>query len=86
MKPARKKPPATTEVTMREFRVAPAKILRRAARTKTRVRVGEFVLAVEEAKAPQRHATLHGCMRDTGRIVGDPASLLSADDDWSTDA
>jgi hypothetical protein len=80
-----KKPSATTEVTMREFRTAPAKILRRAARTKTRLRIGDFVLAVEEATAPAGAASLHGCMRDTGRIVGSPSGLLSAGDRWAAD-
>jgi len=74
------------EVTMREFRRAPAKALRRAARTKTRLLVGDFVLVVREA-GPQRDTdVLHGCMRATGRVVGHPDGLLSADDRWATDA
>ena len=80
-----KKPNATTEVTMREFRAAPAKILRRAARTKVRLRIGDLLLAVEEAKAPDGAASLHGCMRDTGRIIGSPGELLGARDRWATD-
>jgi hypothetical protein len=80
-----KKPTSTTEVTMREFRTAPAKILRRAARTKTRLRIGDFVLAVEEARAADSAASLHGSMRDTGRIVGPRSDLLSARDRWATD-
>lgn len=80
-----KKAAATTDVTMREFRAAPAKILRRAARTGTRVRVGEFVLAVEETIAQDWPTSLHGSMAGTGRVVGDPRGLLSAEDRWSTD-
>jgi hypothetical protein len=80
-----KKAAATTDVTMREFRAAPAKILLRAARTGTKVRVGEFVLAVEEAAAGTGTTSLHGSMAGTGRVVGDPRGLLSADDRWSTD-
>jgi len=74
------------DVTMREFRAAPAKILRRAARTRTRLRIGEFVLAVEQVEARDDAAALHGCMRGTGSIVGRPEDLLSARDQWSTDA
>jgi hypothetical protein len=85
MKPAKTRP-GTTEITMREFRVAPAKILRRAARAGTRIRVGDFVLVVEEAKAREAAPSLHGCMRDTGRIVGSPDGVLSANDHWSDDA
>jgi hypothetical protein len=80
-----KKPTSTTEVTMREFRTAPAKILRRAARTKTRLRIGDFVLAVEETPAAKSAVSLHGCMRDTGRVVGSRSDLLSARDRWATD-
>jgi hypothetical protein len=76
---------AATAVTMREFRAAPAKILRRAARTGTKLRVGEFVLAVEEAVAQKGATNLHGAMAGTGRVVGDPRGLLSAEDRWSTD-
>jgi hypothetical protein len=81
-----KKAIRSTEVTMREFRVAPAKILRRAARTKTRLRVGDFVLVVEEAIDRDDSSALHGCMRDTGRLLGRPDELLSAHDRWATDA
>jgi hypothetical protein len=81
-----KKANATTQVTMREFRAAPAKILGRAARTGTRLRIGAFVLAVEEAKARDDTAVVHGCMRGTGRVVGHPDDLLSAHDRWATDA
>jgi hypothetical protein len=82
---AAKKGVATTEVTMREFRAAPAKVLRRAARAGTRLRVGEFVLAVEESAAEPGATSLHGSMAGTGHVVGDPRGLLSADERWSTD-
>lgn len=81
-----KKANATTDVTMREFRAAPAKILRRAAHTGTRLRIGDFVLAVEETKARAATPALHGCMRGTGRVVGRPSELLSAHESWATDA
>jgi hypothetical protein len=79
-----KKPAA--EVTMRDFRKAPAKALRLAARTKTRLLIGDFVVAVESAASRGDAAALHGCMRGTGRIVGSPNDLLSTHDHWSTDA
>ena len=77
---------AATQVSMRRFRAAPAKLLGRAAHTKTRLRIGDYVVFVEETKARRRTKTLHGCMRATGRIVGHPRDLLSARDRWSTDA
>ena len=82
-----KKSAATTEITMREFRMAPAKILRRAARTRTKLRIGDFVLAVEES-SPQDDAPspIYGCMRGTVRVVGSAGDLLSARDHWDTDA
>ena len=80
----RKKRATTTDVTMREFRAAPAKILRRAARGGAKLRVGEFVLAVEEDHT-EAETSLYGAMRGTGRVVGDPRRLLSADDRWSAD-
>jgi hypothetical protein len=76
----------TTKVTMREFRAAPAKILKRAAREGARLRIGNFVLAVQETNVPDAVATLHGCMRGTGRVLGSPDDLLSARDSWATDA
>lgn len=75
----------TTSVTMREFRAAPAKVLRRAARQGTRLRIGEFVVAVERVGAEETAPSLHGCMKATGHVVGDPQQLLSADDRWSAD-
>jgi hypothetical protein len=78
-----KKLPDVTEVTMREFRMAPAKVLRRAARTKKRVRVGDFLIAVEEAPAAARVASTYGCMRDMGRVVDPDDDLLRVDWDWS---
>ena len=75
----------TTDVTMREFRAAPAKILRRAARAGAKLRVGEFVLAVEEVASETATTSLYGCMAGTGHLIGDPDGLLSADDRWSTD-
>jgi hypothetical protein len=80
-----KKQPSTTDVTMREFRAAPAKILRRAARTGARLRVGEFVLNVVEAVAETGPPSLYGSMAGTGHVVGDPRGILSADDRWSSD-
>jgi hypothetical protein len=79
-----KKP--TAEVTMRDFRKAPAKALRLAARTKTRLVIGDFVVAVESATSREDAAALHGCMRPSGRIIGSPEGLLSARDHWATDA
>lgn len=76
----------TAVVTMREFRRAPAKLLSRAARGKIRLRIGDFVLAVERAGERDDTSVVHGCMRETGRLVGGPADLLSAHDRWSTDA
>jgi len=70
---------------MREFRAAPAKILRRAARSGARLRVGEFVLSVAEAVAETDLPRVYGCMARTGQVVGDPRGILSADDRWSTD-
>jgi hypothetical protein len=71
---------------MREFRAAPAKILRRAARAGGRLRVGEFVLVVEEAVADSGAPSLYGAMAGSGQLVGDPRRILSANDRWSTDA
>jgi hypothetical protein len=76
---AKAKTVATTEVTMREFRASPAKILRRAARTDTKLRIGEFVLVVEAAAREPSVPILYGAMEGTGHIVGDPRGLLSAD-------
>jgi hypothetical protein len=76
----------TTDITMREFRSAPAKILRRAARTGTKLRVGGFVLEVDEA-IPETGSSpsLYGSMAASGRVVGNLRGLLSADDHWNTD-
>jgi hypothetical protein len=76
----------TTEVTMREFRAAPAKVLRRAARAGARLRIGNLVLTVEATTERGDRTVLHGCMRSSGRIVGRPGELLSAHDHWATDA
>jgi hypothetical protein len=81
-----KKANAMSEVTMREFRNAPAKTLRRAARTRTRLLIGDFILTVEDAGPRDDTAVIHGCMRATGRIVGCRDDLLSAHDRWTTDA
>ena len=78
---------AITEVTMREFRAAPAKRLLRAARSRTPLRVGALVISVQEsAVGNDAKKKLHGCMSETGMIVGDRRKLLSADDQGSTDA
>jgi membrane protein len=78
---------ATTEVTMREFRAGPAKILERAVRTRSRLRVGKFFLAVDVAdkSVSTEPVPRHGCMKATGRFVAAPNDLLSANDRWSTD-
>jgi hypothetical protein len=81
----KKRPSMTTNVTMREFRSAPAKILRRAARTGTKLRVGGFVLVVDEAIPETGSPSLYGSMAASGRVVGDLRGLLSADDRWNTD-
>ena len=81
-----KKAIATTQVSIRQFRAAPAKVLGRAARTGTRLRIGDFIVAVQEADERPDQIALHGCMRSTGRIVGDPRDLLCANDRWATDA
>jgi hypothetical protein len=81
-----KRAKATTKVSMREFRAAPAKLLGRAARTKTRLRIGNFLVAVQEVEKAGDVNRLHGCMSMTGRIVGEPGDLLSAQDRWATDA
>jgi hypothetical protein len=71
---------------MRDFRAAPTKILRRAARTGGTVRLGEFVLSVrEDTDGDATPSTLYGAMSATGRVVGSPADLLSANESWSTD-
>jgi hypothetical protein len=80
------KPKTNTQVSMREFRAAPAKFLGRAARTNSRLRIGSYSLVVERLDEPDAPQGLHGCMRATGRIVGDPRDLLSAHDRWTTDA
>lgn len=72
--------------TMREFRAAPTKILRRAARTGGTLRLGEFVLSVrEDREGDAAPSTLYGAMSGSARVVGSPASLLSANESWSTD-
>ena len=70
---------------MREFRAAPAKILRRAARAGTKLRIGEFVLVVEPSGIESAAPKLYGSMAGAGHVVGDPRGLLSADDVWRTD-
>jgi hypothetical protein len=74
-----------TEVTMREFRAAPAKVLRRAARTGLSVRVGDFVLTVEDAKPKGPPPSTYGCMKGLGTILCPPEELLSANDHYSAD-
>jgi len=72
------------KATMRDFRAAPAKILRRAARTGAELRLGEFVLSVREVDEGETPTGLYGAMSKSGRVVGNPSGLLSADDTWST--
>lgn len=79
------KPKPTTEVSMREFRAAPGKFLTLAARTRSRLKIGHFSILVAETDQPVAAQALHGCMRATGRLVGDPRELLSAHDRWTTD-
>lgn len=80
-----KAPRAARVVTMRDFRAAPSKYLRRAAREGTPLRLGELLLTVRAVDDAARPGPLHGAMRDTGRVLAGPATLLSADDAWSTD-
>lgn len=82
---SKKSSAAIPRVTMREFRAAPAKVLRRAARKGTKLRIGAFVVAVAEAEVEEATPSLYGCMAATGDVVGDPRGLLSAEDPWSTD-
>jgi hypothetical protein len=79
------KPKPTTEVSMREFRAAPAKFLTLAARTRSRLKIGHFSIVVAETDEPVAVQALHGRMRATGRVVGDPRELLSAHDRWTAD-
>lgn len=76
---------ATLQTTIREFRTAPTKFLRRAARTGAKLRLAEFVLEVREEAVEAPAFTLYGAMSATGRVVGPASRLLSADDVWSTD-
>lgn len=71
---------------MREFRAAPAKLLRRAARTGAQLSLGEFVLIVRNQRLQPVSTELYGAMSATGQLIGAPSGLLSADDVWSTDA
>lgn len=73
------------KATMRDFRAAPAKLLRRAARTGAQLSLGEFVLIVRKGRAEPASTELYGAMSTTGHLVGAPSSLLSADDVWSAD-
>lgn len=72
-------------LTMRSFRAAPTKLLRRAARTGATLRLGEFLLVVREQRAAPPPAASYGAMAATGRVVGPAKGLLSAGDAWSTD-
>jgi hypothetical protein len=72
-------------MSMRDFRAAPAKVLQRAARTGASLRLGRFVVTVQELEGDERpQRTLHGAMASTIRVV-DPSLLLSADDVWDQD-
>jgi hypothetical protein len=79
-----KKPIAAT--TMRDFRAAPSKVLRKAARTGAKLRLGEFLLEVRDVAGEPPAAELYGAMSATGRLVGPASGLLSANDVWSTDS
>ncbi len=68
---------------MREFRAAPAKLLARAARTGAALHLGTYVLSVREATTESQPS--YGAMAATGRVVGPPSGLFSADDEWSAD-
>ncbi len=70
---------------MRGFRAAPAKLLRRAARTGSELHLGEFVLEVRERGEEAVPPELYGAMAISGRVVGSPSRILSADDQWSAD-
>lgn len=74
------------KATMRDFRAAPAKLLRRAARAGAQLNLGEFVLLVREGRVEPVPTALYGAMSATGQLVGAASGLLSADDVWSADA
>lgn len=74
------------KATMRDFRAAPAKLLRRAARTGAKLSLGEFVLSVREQRVEPVSSELYGAMANTGQLIGAASGLLSADDVWSADA
>ena len=76
---------AVMKATMRDFRAAPAKLLRRAARTGAKVRLGEFLLVVREAREDTPSSKLYGAMSTMGRLVGPASGLLTADEVWSSD-
>jgi hypothetical protein len=82
--PTSKKNAQAMNASMREFRAAPAKLLRRAARTGTKLRIGEFIIEVREERGEPSSPPLYGAMSTTGRVVGRSSALLSADDEWST--
>jgi hypothetical protein len=69
---------------MRDFRAAPAKILRRVARTGAKLYIGEFVVSVQDGEGSEP-SPLYGAMAGTGRVIGSPLNLLSSDDVWTSD-
>jgi hypothetical protein len=83
--PAAKRKLPEMKTTIREFRAAPAKLLRRAARTGAKLRLGQFVLDVREELGAPLSARLYGAMATSGRLTGAASGLLSADDVWRTD-
>lgn len=78
--------PTMMKATMRDFRAAPAKLLRRAARTGAQLSLGEFVLIVRQGPVQPVSRQLYGAMSTMGQVVGEPSGLLTADDVWSADA
>jgi hypothetical protein len=83
--PATKQSPQEMTATIREFRAAPAKLLRRAARTGAKLRLGAFVLIVREEPGATAPAGLYGAMAATVGLVGDPSGWLSTGDVWDMD-
>lgn len=70
-------------ISMREFRAAPAKVLRRAVRTATSIQVGEFVLQVSEPASGEERGIVGALRSDLD--PGSPDDWLSAEEAWDTD-
>ena len=81
----RVEPSKTLDITMRDFRAAPAKFLRRASRTGGRLRIGDYIILVKESTEKEHAPTLYGAMKGTGELLCHPDDLLSTGDRWNTD-